>query len=284
MQTRLFADCGATKCEWAIVKGYESPIYFESIGFNPNTYSEKEVFDKIQQVFIEHKIDKIAPEQVFFFGAGCGTTYGNAVVDKAFRVLLPEATIVVQNDIMGTAMALKAKQPIIACILGTGSASVFYNGKEAKTLRVSLGWTIGDEGSGCAIGKRILRNVFYKLWPEDILEDFAISYPGFYVDDFLAKIRENQGPNRFMASFAPFAHKHLGRDEVYREVYEELTQFVRWQVAPFCKQYSCKASFSGSVAYYFKEILERLAAEEGFEIEKIVAKPLPELIKTVVND
>lgn len=280
MSTRLFADCGATKCAWAIVEGDAMPVYSESMGLNPNLLELDEVYEKLYAVYVEKKWEKLDPKSVHFFGAGCGSDHGRRAIESALGRLFPRAEIEVRNDIQGTAVGLKEADPIIACILGTGSASVYFDGEACRKLRASLGWTIGDEGSGCAIGSIVLRSVFYELWPSEILEGFKKEYPGFDVEKYLSSIRGNSYPNRFIASFAKFASAYLHIEPVYKEIKEELRRFVQWQVAPYCKEFGCKASFSGSVAFHYSAILGELAREEGFEIEKIIAKPLPEIVRS----
>lgn len=281
MKNVLIADCGATKCEWAELENGVCVRVVETDGFNPNVYQAQDILQKLKSCFEDSSIDKKAWDKIYFFGAGCGTKHGNKVVTEALESIVPTASVKVSNDIMGTALALYNQKPLIACILGTGSASVYFNGKEVKQLRSSLGWTIGDEGSGCAIGKRILRNIYYKIWSPELVSDFYIMYPGIDIDAYLNELRSNPAPNKFIASFAPFAKKHLVRPEVYEEVYAELKQFIQWQVTPFCKEYNCGAAFSGSVAHHFEEILRRIAQEEGIEIDKVIAKPLPELVKAI---
>lgn len=274
----LISDCGATKCEWAIV-GNGDIKYVETDGFNPNVYKEEDLIEKLRKTWINVGFDKIEFERIYFFGAGCGTEYGRNLVYKSLSVCNPSAQIEVANDIRGTALSLYEREPIVACIMGTGSASVYYDGNEVENLRVSLGWTIGDEGSGGAIGKLVLRNVFYELWDKEIVADFKREYPEVTVESYLKEVRSSLSPNKYIASFAKFANTHLGNEEVKRAVKEEIEKFIKWQVAPFCRERGCKASFSGSVAYYFEGVLREICESEGIEIEKIIAKPLPELVK-----
>lgn len=273
----LISDCGATKCEWAVV-GNGNVTYIESDGFNPNVYKEEDLREKLSKTWVELGFDKEEIESIHFFGAGCGTAYGHDLVYKSLSACSPTANIVVANDIKGTALALYSKDPIVACIMGTGSASVYFDGLEVHNLRASLGWTIGDEGSGGALGKIVLRNVFYGLWPKEILDDFVNEYPEVTVESYLREVRSSLSPNKYIASFAKFASKHINSEEVKSEVKEEIAKFVRWQVAPYCRERGCRASFSGSVAYYFKGILKEICELEGIELEKIIAKPLPELV------
>lgn len=274
----LITDCGATKCEWAIVEHGEVK-YVESDGFNPNVYKEEDLIEKLRKTWIDLGFNASPIDAIYFFGAGCGTQYGHDLVYKSLSVCSAGSKIEVSNDIKGTALALYTQDPIVACIMGTGSASVYFDGKEVHNLRESLGWTIGDEGSGGAIGKLVLRNVFYELWDKEIVADFKLEYPGINVESYLKEVRSSLTPNKFIASFAKFAKKHLGNEYVKKEVMGEIEKFIEWQVAPFCRERGCKASFSGSVAYYFEDLLREICGEKDIEIEKLIAKPLPELVK-----
>lgn len=274
----LIADCGATKCEWAFTQGPGQTSWSASRGFNPNVLPEAEVKKLLYEAAEVNQWLADVPGSIYFFGAGCGTAHGNASVTRSLQEIFPQASIQVQNDIMGAALALYHEKPIVACILGTGSASLYFDGQSTRPLRASLGWTIGDEGGGCAIGKRVLRNVFYQLWPRTVIDAFYEQYPGFTVEKYLQTMREDRAPNRFLASFAPFASRYVHVPEVRQEVYEELETFVRWQVTPFCAEYNCEAAFCGSVAHYFADILRDICKKNGTGTGKIIAKPLTELV------
>lgn len=276
--TVLIADCGATKCEWALHSTAGNTGWSASRGFNPNVVPGSEVKKMLLEAAEVNQWLQNAPGRIYFFGAGCGTAHGNASVTRSLQELFPQAAIQVQNDIMGAALALYEKRPLVACILGTGSASLYFDGQHTRPLRASLGWTIGDEGGGCAIGKRVLRNVFYRLWPQPVLDAFYEQYPGLTIEKFLQTMREDASPNRFLASFAPFASRYIHIAGVRQEVYDELENFVRWQVSPFCAEYGCEAAFCGSVAHYFGDILREICEKNGTGTGKIIARPLPELV------
>ena len=176
---RLIADAGSTKITWVLqVQGQET-LRCETPGFNPN-YAELSV--------LENMVSRLPDipagvETVEYYGTGCGAEANRKKIERVLRHHFPQARIEVDTDIMGAARALFGEQPGIACILGTGANSCLFDGHAIVNQAVSLGYLVGDEGSGCYIGRQLARSYFYGFMPEDLRtsfqQEYSLDLPGF---------------------------------------------------------------------------------------------------------
>ena len=85
----------------------------------------------------------------------------------------PKAKANVYPDTLAACHALFGRNAGVACILGTGSNACVYDGEKITQSIVSLGFMLGDEGSGCHIGKRIVHDYFYGKRLSDLLKKTA---------------------------------------------------------------------------------------------------------------
>jgi glucosamine kinase len=159
---QLIADSGSTKTSWRLVKSENEIIEASTIGYNPHYFDTEKMAESLQDLLVP-QLGVAATEvsQIYFYGAGCSTQNSNAVVEKAFNNVFSNANIYVDHDLLGAARALCGKSAGIACILGTGSNSCAFDGKEITDNVSSLGFMLGDEGSGASLGRRLVKSFFY---------------------------------------------------------------------------------------------------------------------------
>ena len=164
----LIADSGSTKTDWLIADAFEKisdSIVIKTQGINPVHMSAETIDDILRRELLPNVNIPIA--RVAFFGAGC--TAGAAErMAEALRVNFPNASIEVQTDLLGAARALLGKRAGIACILGTGSNSCLYDGRQIQSNVPPLGYILGDEGSGASLGLIFLNAMYKGLLPDRV--------------------------------------------------------------------------------------------------------------------
>jgi glucosamine kinase len=171
----LIADSGSTKCDWLLLNGDQIAVECNTMGFNPYFHDsatiEAHVREKAELMQYADAVDAI-----YFYGAGSSSAELKAIVASALKNLFPNANIQVGHDLDGAALATYEGQPHIACILGTGSNSCFFDGKSIYEEVPALAYILGDEGSGSYIGKRLLADFFYKRMPQALAAEFQQTY------------------------------------------------------------------------------------------------------------
>lgn len=277
MEHILIADAGSTKVDWAAVETTgKVALRFSTPGLNALMASQSDV-EKALAGVRETLGSEIRPARTYYYGAGCATP---EICDKMRSSLLANLggeEAFVTTDLLGAARATLGKRKGIACILGTGSNSCFYDGKEIVTNVPSLGFILGDEGSGAALGKRLVSDAFKGHLPEAVKEKFLDAYK-LTLGEILDKIYRQPSPNRFLASLVPFLKENIWNPYVYSLVLKEFTQFFRRNVSRYKGVHSLPISVTGSLATNFENILREAAASQGFSLSVITATPLDGLI------
>jgi len=272
----LIADSGATKSDWLLIdnKGNDH-LNFQLVGLNPYYLSPAEIvtiLSKELTPFIEAK--KVS--HLFFYGAGCSSVYKCMMLEEAFEKLFKNANITIESDLLGAARALFGRQEGIACILGTGSNSCFYDGEKIAKNIVSLGYFFGDEGSGAHMGKTFIKDYLLGKIPEDLDIAFKKEY-NYTRDNILDAVYNIPFPNRFLASFSKFYANNLSSKYVLELISNSFREFFINQVEHYDNYSKTPIAFTGSVAYYFEPVLKQIAAEFDVKINKIQRTPIKAL-------
>ena len=279
----LICDCGSTKAEWALLDGDNVAKRFVTTGFNPNfTDGEtiKNIVGEAKDTVGNQSISKIR-----FYGSGCGTEANQNKVAMILAMVFKINDIEVYPDTLGACHALFGNKPGVACILGTGSNACVYDGTKITESVASLGFMIGDEGSGCHIGKRIVHDYFLGLMPDDLRAKFNEQY---HLDReaFLKRVYQGEQPSRYLAEFTKFAAENIENQYVIRVVGECFYQFVIGylkEVPRACVARNDSVAFVGSVAFVFKEILLQVLANHHINCTKILKNPMDGLIEFYKN-
>lgn len=274
----IIADSGATKTNWVLADTKTQNILgeYETIGFSPMFCTEEQVLTALHaNIALHGYAGRI--EHVYFFGAGCSSEERCAKMQHIFAKFFTKAEIWVNHDMLGAAIALCHNQPGMACILGTGSNSVYYDGKTLFEETPALDYILGDEGSGTHIGKMLLRLYLYKRLPADLQLDFTALYE-VNKEIVLAKVYKELNPKRYLASFAHFAGKHIEHPFIEKLVYDCFTEFLEYHVCIYPQSKQVSVNFAGSVAHYFSKILEKVVEDKGLKVGRIVQKPIYELL------
>lgn len=277
MKNRLIADAGSTKVDWAIIdnKGNVA-ARATGDGLNALLASPKEIEENLAAVCTD--LSKAGePSEIYYYGAGCATPSICDKMREALRHTWDIENISVSSDLLGAARALFGRGKGIACILGTGSNSCLYTGEEIASHVPSLGYIMGDEGSGAALGKRLVSDAFKSILPEEVRDNF-LKWSELTLEDILEKVYRGKSPNKFLASLVPFIKENIWNTYLYSLVLKELTIFFKRNVALYHGAHPYPVGFIGSVATNFENILREAASSQGFSVGKIMASPMDGLI------
>jgi N-acetylglucosamine kinase-like BadF-type ATPase len=273
----LIADGGSTKADWiAINSDKEEAFRVRTLGLNPAVVPEAELENRIIIMFQLMHI-KTEVTKIFFYGAGCGTPIPTAILKKVLETIFVNAVVVVAEDMLAAVYAATGKDPAIVCILGTGSNSCYFDGKDLQMLAPSLGYILMDEASGNYFGKKLIVDYFYQKMPNDIRLKFEKE---FNVDaDHLKKnIYREANPNMFLATFAKFMFDFKEEKYVKRLIKKGFQEFFKFRILPYHLDQKTPIYFIGSIAHYFRETLEKVAAKNKLKITGVIQRPIDALV------
>ncbi len=274
----LIADSGSTKTEWYLMQGGQFRS-FRSSGYNPVLLTTNELESSLTQQLLPQIGEEELVEKIFYYGAGCSSVQAQIKVRSVLMQCFKKAKQVeVQSDLWASVRACCGKSSGIACILGTGSNACIFDGQKITDRLPSLGYLLGDEGSGKHIGSRLLRDYFYADMPTHLSQDFAQCY-ALTEDEFVRQLYEQVRPNRFLASFVEFALRHRHDEYIQTLVRDCFRKFIRLQLLRLSQaQALLPVHFVGSIAAGFEEELIGCLAEQAISVGKIMASPFPALL------
>ena len=283
MSMILIADSGSTKVHWCLLtaSGQCSDVFTD--GINPLFQTTIAMQNSISNQLLPQIGSLLwagTLTHVFFYGAGC-TPEKKVFVQKALEAVFRKAEVHVESDMLGAARGLLGHNAGVACILGTGSGSCFYDGEKIAWAVPSLGYILGDEGSAAVLGKRLVGDLLKNQLGDDLKEAFFAEYETSMAD-IIEKVYRQPFPNRFLAKLSRFCADHMDDPRIRALVYDHFVQFIRRNL----KQYFAKnekmvndqmvnaVGFVGSIAYYYRPILEEAMAAEGIPVGTILQDPV----------
>ena len=281
----LIADSGSTKTAWCLYNNNTIPFYFTTSGINPVLLTQAEIENVLQTevlpILSQDTLQNTSIKEIYFYGAGCIPSKTNAIQEALQHVLQSDKTEV-HTDLLGAARALCGHKEGVACILGTGSNSCYYNGKHIIQNTAPLGYILGDEGSGAALGKRLIADLLKGILPQTLKEAFLAEYhltPEIIID----KIYRQPWPNRFLAGFTPFLHKYRSEPTIKGLVIDVFRSFFVRNITIYNKKH-LPIHFVGSIAFYFEKELEQAAQTESFKIGTVIKDPIERMVKFHQNE
>ena len=272
----LLADSGSTKTTWCLVSDGSPSLTFRTGGINPFYQTEA----GIERELIGNVLPALpsgGADTVCFYGAGCIGEKAAALRRLLARLFPSAQTVDVETDMLGAARALCGHSAGIACILGTGSNSCFYDGTRICANVPPLGFILGDEGSGAVLGKLLVGNVLKRLWPSRLADAF-FAYTGLTQEALLDRVYRQPFPNRFLAGLAPFLSARLDEEPVRRLVAGSFRDFLTRNVAQYDYR-THPVHFTGSVAWHFRALLEEAAHDLGIGLGHVVQSPIEGLVR-----
>lgn len=278
MRYRLIADAGSTKVSWALIDDNSADVKrFTTDGLNAILASDKEFDGMIEAVHSNVPADAQI-ESVRYYGAGCATEKICGNVAMRLRDGLASKDVEVHSDLLAAARSLLGNGSGIACILGTGSNSCLYDGTTIIHNVPSLGFILGDEGSGSALGKRLISDILKERLPKAIVEKFFDRYK-ITTAGVLEHVYRSTSPGKWLASFVPFLKENIWNPYIYSLVRKEFENFLTRNISSYEGARTLPISFTGGIAYNFSDILSDAAETTGYRLGQITAQPLDGLVE-----
>ena len=273
----LIADSGSTKTDWCLCNQGAIVQNIQTQGINPYHQTEEAIEEVLRKELLPQFEAQSSQPRVIFYGSGCANeTACNRIKEALFKVLGSE-DVTVHSDLLGAARALCGHEEGIACVLGTGSNSCLYNGKEITANTPPLGYILGDEGSSAVLGRRLVGDCLKNQLPEAIRDEFLAEYQ-LTQEIILEKVYRQPLANRFLASLTPFLSKHREVPEVHKLLVESITDFFVRNVKQYRRPW-LPIHFVGSIANAFPAELKEAAESLGMELGTILQSPMEGLIK-----
>jgi N-acetylglucosamine kinase-like BadF-type ATPase len=271
MPVTLIADSGATKAEWCVIENKKEKTFFTQ-GISPYFLSTEQISELIRAELVKKLKDQTV-EEVFYYGTGCSNPENAKSVKKALKKVWPDAKVSVQTDLMGAARAVCGDQKGIACILGTGSNSCYFDGKKIVRNSPGLGYALGDEGSGAYLGKKVIQYFLYNTFDEDLRARFDARFVT-NSSEILENVYKKPLPNRYLAGFTMFLAENRGHFMIENIIEDGLNDFFFQHLNRYPEVWKYPVSFVGSVADGFKDVITELCRSYEFELGTILKNPM----------
>jgi len=273
------ADSGSTKTLWVLSDGKGQEYTFKTIGFNPYFVTRDEVEYCMSAAFPKEVRTKDVTD-VYFYGSGCSSCDNYAHLQEALSIFFPKASINIYSDMLGTARALLKHEKGVAAILGTGSNSCFYDGEQITGNAVSLGYILGDEGSGATMGKMFIKKLLEGRLDAELTRQIH-EETGETITTVLNSVYKSEHPNRYLANFTKTINKHIDHPQMKEIVSQSFRDFFANYLLIYPDFLKYRIGFCGSIAYHFSGILLEELEKIGYSRDNvlIINEVIPELLK-----
>jgi N-acetylglucosamine kinase-like BadF-type ATPase len=275
-QSILIADSGATKADWCLLKNDKKKMFITQ-GISPYFLNTNQIADLLLSE-LKPKLEHVQVDDVFYYGTGCANPVNAKSIKKAIGKVFPGSNIDVQHDLMAAARALCGGEKGIACILGTGSNSCYYNGKKIVKNSPGLGYVLGDEGSGAYLGKKVVQYYLYGTFDDELRSRFDFAYTT-NTSEILENVYKKPLPNRYLAGFARFLAENRGHYMIENIIEDGLNDFFFTHLCKYKEIWNYPVNFTGSVAFGFKDVLQQLCNCYEFEMGRVIKAPMEGLIE-----
>jgi N-acetylglucosamine kinase-like BadF-type ATPase len=268
---KLIADSGATKAEWCLLlDGKKKTIITQ--GISPYFLGTAQVTELLQKE-LKPKLKNTEVEEVFYYGTGCANPVNAQSIKKAILATFPGAKAEVTHDLMGAARALCGRKKGIACILGTGSNSCYFDGRRIVRNSPGLGYVLGDEGSGAYLGKKVIQYYLYGTFDDELRGRFDLSYMT-NTTEILENVYKKPLPNRYLAGFCKFLAENRGHYMIENIIEDGLNDFFFTHLCKYKEIWNYPVHFAGSVAFGFQDVLQQLCNGYEFEMGRVIKAPM----------
>lgn len=280
----LIADSGSTKVHWCLMAANGHTAEFITDGINPLFQTSDAMRNSICNQLLPQMASMLwagTVSHVFFYGAGC-TPEKSPFVEKAIESVFKKAKVFVASDMLGATRGLLGHEKGVACILGTGSNSCLYDGEQIIKNVPSLGFILGDEGSAATLGKRLVSDLLKNQLGDDLKEHFLSQY-AINQADVIEHVYRQPFPNRWLANLARFCAENIDDPRIHDLVYDHFAQFVKRNISQYYtskeQKQSMPVGFVGSIAFYYRPVLEQVMSDYGFRVGQILQDPIPGLVE-----
>lgn len=272
----LIADSGSTKCEWRVVTSRKTESVFTQ-GMSPYFLTPGEMAAVIHNELFP-QVKNLRPDAIYFYGTGNKAPENARKTAQMLRSVFPGAKVSVDHDLIGAARALCGHEKGIACILGTGSNSCYYDGKKVKKNSPGIGYVLGDEGSGAYLGKKIIQYYLYDIFEKELKDKFDKQFKADAAA-ILENVYRKPLPNRYLASFTTFLSANRGHYMIENIIEDGLNDFFANHLVRYKESHKYPVHFTGAIAWHFKDVVAELCKVYGFELGTILKNPMEGLVK-----
>ncbi|MEL6971782.1 MAG: hypothetical protein AAFZ63_24535 [Bacteroidota bacterium] len=272
---QVIVDSGSTKADWKFITK-ESETDLHTMGFNPNFTDSDQIESELKQSFTG-KVNFNEEADIYFYGSGCWDRKRKIVIENGLSRVFPNANINVHHDLLGAARATCGNLPGISAIIGTGSNTCLYDGKEVIDNVTNLGYLCGDEGSGTHLGKKLIRHYFYRELPKGLEQELE-QFIGGGRQKVLDIIYGDTPPNVYLASFTRFMSEHMDHPFIQRILYRSFAEFIDRHVRKYHGHMSLPVHFIGSIAYVFQDMLKIVLTERAMQYGIFIKQPIDSLV------
>jgi N-acetylglucosamine kinase-like BadF-type ATPase len=271
---RLVADSGSTKTEWVGILGNDVVFKTHTPGLNPFQISDKEFVEIVRTVFAEStQYGEI--RSLVFYGAGCTPHKIPHIQNLLQHTGIPDVRVF--DDLQAVADGCLMQRIGVAAILGTGANSGYFENGKLIDKVPSLGYILGDEGSGASLGKALLHAYYNGLLPQEVMDAMHETFD-MKRESILENVYRQPFPNRYLASFATFLHQHLHVAEIHHLARIQFEQFCQNQLLKYPNITELPIAISGSIGFHFRTIISEILAEHGITTSKFYQSPVEGLV------
>ena len=273
---RLIAESGSTSTDWRVIHSDGKVDEIKTIGINPAQRTEEEVYTEIS-TNVKPQV-KATIKEIYYYGTGVATEELVNMMVRVLRGIFTEAeTVEAYSDLLASARAICGKEAGIACILGTGSNSCLYDGRKIIDNVPAGGYVLGDEGSGSAMGRKLLNAFLKRGLPEDIHNKLRDEY-SLTMAEIIQQVYRQGHNSRYLASFTKFMNENIDNATIRGIVAFCLGEFLENNVMKYTDYKKYPVGFVGSIAHHFLPILKEEAEKRGITIGRIIQAPIDELV------
>lgn len=274
----LIADSGSTKTDWVLwFPNTKQRKNYQTKGLNPYFTTSKDITKVMKESMQIEDLSLV--EKVYFYGSGCSTEDSKAIVYQGIKTACHHAEINIAHDLMASCRSLFGSEKGIACILGTGSNACLFDGEEIIGEAVSFGYIMGDEGSGNHLGRLLLKSIFNRKAPKEIIDAFNDQFPELDLSQLLKQLYNLPNPNRFLASFSLFINEHRDHHFIRAILEISFNLFLEEFVLDLTDEKDIPISFQGSIAWNYRDILESVLDNRNLKIGKVIKQPIDSLLE-----
>ena len=272
----LIADSGSTKTEWRVVDGGKAGKSYISSGINPFFVAGEEIVALLGKEMPEMKGSRV--NRIYFYGTGVSNASKAEIVRGALSAFFRTDDLFIGSDLLGAARSLCQSEPGIACIIGTGSNSCYYDGKSIVSNVSPLGYILGDEGGGAVIGRKLVAGVLKKQLPGIVIENFFKTW-SYTPAEILDNVYNMPFPNRFLGQFTRFIADNIHVPELQGMITSSFDEFITRNVLSYPEARKYPVHFTGSIAYHFRPFLEELLLKYRLQPGIFTLTPMENLVR-----
>ena len=271
---KLIAESGSTKTDWRTIAADGQISQYKTVGFNPYYQTADNIAEELRTNLLPN-LSNTNVEEVFYYGTGITNDEKAEVIRQAIGMVFNDVkTIEAHSDMLAAARALCGREAGIACILGTGSNSCFYDGANIAFQVPPLGFWLGDEGSGGHLGKQLILSYLHRELPDDLRAKFDKRFGAKERLEIIENAYQKPFPNRYFASFSKFIFDNRQHPFMFQLVSNAFGLFFGKYLMKYPDYQKYKIHFTGSVAFYYSDILRRVATEKDCTVGVIMESPI----------